>query len=217
MEQDWIPTWFSAMHTYAFQTADLLGAQCQIISQSGWGLRCGWDNHPDHTLPSIYDAACAIASWDEKWDFAAHPMDAVIVNLGTNDDGAFHQPPYVDPVSGETFQNKLLADGSYDEACLQAIMDAQVSFLRHLRELHPTAYLFWCYGMIGHNLEACLEAGVRRYSEESGDTRVRYLSLPETAQEDYGARAHPGREAHKKAATFLARELEFLSKGDGEA
>ena len=34
---EWNPGCFSAIHSYAFRTAQMLGAECSILSQSGWG------------------------------------------------------------------------------------------------------------------------------------------------------------------------------------
>ena len=52
-ETDWVPALFSASRTWAKRTADLLKADFRLISQSGWGVRSSWDNHPACTLPSI--------------------------------------------------------------------------------------------------------------------------------------------------------------------
>ena len=45
-EDDWVSPFFSAVNHYARLTADALGADWRIVSQSGWGLLSSWDNDP---------------------------------------------------------------------------------------------------------------------------------------------------------------------------
>ena len=30
----------------------------RAVSQSGWGVLSGWDNNPDHNVPSCYEKIC---------------------------------------------------------------------------------------------------------------------------------------------------------------
>ena len=104
-ETDWISTFFSAANHYGRMTADALGAEYRVVSASGWGLVSGWDNDPRCTLAPCYTQVCGLAAGErnaalgaqQPYDFAAWPADAVILNLGTNDWNAFHNPPWVDP------------------------------------------------------------------------------------------------------------------------
>ena len=45
-EEDWVSPFFSAVNHYAQMTADALGAEWRIVSQSGWGLLSSWDKRP---------------------------------------------------------------------------------------------------------------------------------------------------------------------------
>ena len=92
-EEDWVSAFFSAVPHYARLTAEALGAEWRIISQSGWGLLSGWDNDPRHCVMDYYEQVCGVAAGahnaalgaQQPYDFAAWPADAVIINLGTND------------------------------------------------------------------------------------------------------------------------------------
>ena len=67
--------------------------------------------------------------------------------------------------------------------------------------------LVWCYGMLGTPLLPLLQRGVDQYRAASGDSRVFLLTLPETTEDTYGARRHPGTAAHRAAAEVLAAFL----------
>ena len=107
-EQDWIPAFFSAENHYGRMTADALGAEYRIVSQSGWGVCTGWDNDPRHAIPPLYRQICGAADGPRNealgagrpYDFSGWPADAVIVNLGTNDANALRNPPWRDPADG---------------------------------------------------------------------------------------------------------------------
>ncbi len=211
-EEDWIPMFFSAAQGYPWQVADLCEADCRVISQSGWGVRSSWDNDPNCTLPSIYDMVCGPLQGEENLalgahepnDFAAWQPDVVIVNLGTNDGGATHQPAWQDPDTGERFQQTA------DEKGRAAFIKDAVSFLKHLREKNPEAYLLWAYGIVGREMAGAIHEAVGKYQTETGDLRVSFLLLPEMNEDTKGARNHPGKKAHENAAAVLADYLKTL-------
>lgn len=111
-EEDWVGAFFSAENHYGRLTADALGAEYRCISQSGWGIVTGWDNDVRHVMPPYYTQVCGVAMGQrnaalgaqQENDFAAWKPDAVIVNLGTNDTGAFDNPPWQDPATGKPRQ-----------------------------------------------------------------------------------------------------------------
>ena len=207
-ETDWTGAIFSASRGWAWQTADLLGGECRIVSQSGWGLRSGWDNNPHHALPEFYGQVCGTAPGGralgalEPYDFASWRPDAVLVNLGTNDAGAMNNPPWWD-MAGRRFQQ------TWQE--LDLLGEAAVSFLKLLHEKNPGAALVWAYGMLGDPLRACLEGAVARFRREAGAAAAWYLPLPAVSEATMGARMHPGplchRQAAETAADFLRNRL----------
>lgn len=214
-EQDWISMWFTALNGYAVMTADKTDADFRIISQSGWGILTGWDNNPNCALPDYYEQVCGLcngkvnekAGAKEPYDFTSWQPDFVIVNLGTNDDGAFNSPEWVNPENGETFKQHKNEDGTYREEDAARLKERGKNFLRRIRENNPKAVILWGYGMLGTPLLSVLEQTVREYREETGDRNARLVVLPEAKGEGIGARNHPGVLCHRQAAEVLAAEI----------
>lgn len=210
-EEDWISAFFTAENHYGRMTADALGAEYRIVSQSGWGILSSWDNDPHCRVLSYYEKVCGLAlgarngqlGAQQPNDFAAWPADGVIVNLGTNDTGASHNPPWTDPQTGETFAQDTSPENR--TRLEQAVVDG----LRMLRRCNPGALLVWVYGMLGDELRPTLEEAVARYRRETGDDRACFLPLPDTTPETVGARQHPGVESHRRVAEVLTA---FLSE-----
>ena len=166
-EEDWVGAFFSAENHYGRLTADALGAEYRCISQSGWGLVTGWDNDVRHVMPPYYTQVCGVAMGQRNAalgaqqdnDFAAWKPDAVIVNLGTNDTGAFDNPPWQDPATGKTHQMRRLSNGDFHPADAQKVANGVQHFLTLLRAKNPGAKLVWCIGMLGSELLPVLRQG----------------------------------------------------------
>ena len=209
-EEDWISAFFSAMNHYARFTADALGAEYRLVSQSGWGILSSWDNDPHCRVLSYYKEVCGLAQGarnrelgaQQPNDFAAWPADAVIINLGTNDAGASHNPPWTDPQTGETYGQNTTPE--HRALLEQAVVDG----LQMLRRCNPQALLVWVYGMLGDELRPTLEQAIARYRRETGDDRVCFFPLPDTTPETVGARQHPGVQSHHRAADALTSFLQ---------
>lgn len=207
-ETAWIPAFFSASRTWACQTAELLNAESRLISQSGWGLRSGWDNDPRHAMPDWYEAVCGPAQGEadqalgsqEQTDFSVWQPDAVLINLGTNDAHAMEISAWHGP-DGARFKQEATVEG------LRLVEDAAVRFLEQLRRDHPWAKLVWTYGMAGDWLRPQLEGAVARFREETGDEDIYYLPLPAAKAETMGSRQHPGFACHQEAAEAVAAFL----------
>jgi lysophospholipase L1-like esterase len=214
-EEDWIPMWFSAVDNYTAITAGMLNADYRVISQSGWGVLTAWDNNPDKNIPDIYEKVCGLLKGEKHealgtlkdHDFRSWQPDIVVVNLGTNDNGAFYSPEWKDETTGRTHKQRLMEDGNYHEEDLKAFEKAVESFLEKLRKFNPKAQLVWAYGMIGIPLMPAIYRAVEQYKKQSGDSKVAIFQLPNTTVETIGARSHPGKLAHEKAASELADYL----------
>lgn len=212
----WEP--FSLQNHYGRLTADALGAEYRCISQSGWGLVTGWDNDVRHVMPPYYTQVCGVAMGQrnaalgaqQENDFAAWKPDAVIVNLGTNDTGAFDNPPWQDPATGKPHQMRRLSNGGFHPADAQKVANGVQHFLTMLRAKNPGAKLVWCIGMLGSELLPVLRQGMEQYKTITGDSSVYLLELPNTTPETVGARQHPGAENHRQAAKVLTAFLRTI-------
>lgn len=209
-EVDWAPALFRPSRGWPRLTADLAGGEFRLVSQSGWGIRSGWDNDPRHALPDWYEPVCATAGEadlalgaGEPNDFAAWRPDAVFINLGSNDFNAMGISAWHGP-DGTRFKQEDTP------ACRRLIEAAALAFLHKLRRLNPGAKLVWAYGMAGDALRPQLEGAVERFREETGDREAYYLPLPAAAEAELGSRRHPGPACHEAAARAAAALLKEI-------
>ena len=214
-EMDWVAQLFSGYDNYAYKTAEALSADYQVVSQSGWGVYCGYNNDIHSNIPGIYDRVCAIETVNgegvfgsmEPMDFSRFEPDVVVINLGTNDSGACNFEAYTDPETGKVYKLARDESGALNADSAAAFQNAAMAFLSKLRECHPKAHLLWVYGMLGTDMEYSILAAVERYRTESGDEQVSYCRLPDTTPESVGARCHPGHLSHERAAETIVTEI----------
>lgn len=217
-EEDWIPMWFSALRNYTALTAVALDADYRVLSQSGWGVLTSWDNNPRANLPDYYEQVCGLLAGaknealgaGQPYDFASWQPDVVVVNLGTNDGGAFHSPAWKDEATGQMHKQRLNEDGTYNEEDLKAFERAAERFLAKIRRHNPQARIVWAYGMLGTPMMPAIYRAVDAYAKASGDRKVSVFQLPNMTEETAGARSHPGEAAHEQAAKALAGYLKEL-------
>ena len=187
-ETDWTSVFFGATKTWAFKLAQKLGADFNVISQSGWGVVCGYDGNLDHALLKYYGEVCSVANrfgGEREWDFSNFQPDWVIVNLGTNDQNPCQSRPDI----SEIFEAGV------------------VSFLQKIRRHNPKAKIVWCYGMIGHVLADRIDRAVQEYKKQSGDERVQCILLPNIDMEKTGALSHPTEIQQQEAADYLRSQI----------
>lgn len=219
---DWVSMIFTTEHHYALETCKHLNADYRIISQSGWGVYAGWDNNPNKTLSKYYTQVCGVLQDEqnralgscEAYDFSAWKPDAVVVNLGCNDSFAFNSPEWVDPVSGDIWKLRLNADGTYHEEDTKKISKAVYAFIELIRKCNPSAYIVWCYGMIGRGLQPYIEHAVKAYRQDTGDKHVSFLLLPDLLESWIAANNHPGIPSHLAASATLSQQLNHIFCGD---
>lgn len=214
-EQDWIPMFFSAVKSYAYQTAEMLDAEYRVFSQSGWGVYNTWDNNTRGAIPKYYKEICSLMPGPENerlggrqpHDFASWQPDFVVVNLGTNDASSFEQPEWVDEQTGERHKMRKNEDGSYHMEDVRAFQQAVKNFLGLIRECNPKAHIIWCYGMIGIDFQMYICEAVAEYVCETEDRNASYLQLPDMTTESVGSREHPGYLCHEEAAKVLTNYI----------
>lgn len=175
------------MKSYAYLVAQDLDADYETACYSGYGIVSGWtpdgSRNESMLLPPVYDLV--VEGHDEAWDFAAHPRDVVVINLGTND---------------------FTYTGT-DAARTEEFAQGYEAFLAHVREVNPESLIVCTLGsMLGCDaLYPTLERAVADYAERTGDARVMsYLSEPiDYAKEGCGTSGHPNEGSQRKIADAL--------------
>ena len=206
---DWISPYFGVAQHYGVLVCSKLSAEYRLISQSGWGIVNAWDNNTTCTLPLVYESlGCERGIAD--YDFESWRADVVIINLGTNDEGSFHNQGYTDPLTGNVHKMRLNEDGSYNADDIKVIQKGVVDFLKTLRQDNPKAYLVWVYGMLGDGLGRFIKAAVDEYVIKTEDKKASYLPLPDTKDDGFGSRQHPGPKSHQKSAEVIVNYLKEL-------
>jgi hypothetical protein len=220
-EEDWISMWFSGVINYTAMTAEYMNAEHRVLSQSGWGVFTSWDNNPNCNLPQYYEKVCGLLTGEnnealgafKENDFKSWQPDVVVVNLGTNDGGAFNSPEWKDEVTGKSYKQRLNEDGSFNEEDLNKFEEAVENFIAKLRKYNGKAKIVWIYGMLGIPMMPAIYRAVDRYIKKTGDIKVSVFQLPNTTEETVGARSHPGSLSHEKTAKALSEYLkEILTK-----
>ena len=204
-DMDWIPMYMSSSHNYINMISKKMNADVRIISQGGWGVYCSWDAIRENNIPRIYDQICGLAHGeynhglgaDLSYDSSSWQADAVVINLGTND-GTGITAFWENHKAIESFEQKLST-----KRCEEAVVD----FLKKLRKYYPKAHLLWVYGMLGYAISTNISRAVMAYIDETGDANVAFLTLPNTLDDEYGSRMHPGEKSHRKAADMISDYL----------
>jgi len=217
-EEDWISMWFSGVSNYTAMTAESMNAEHRIISQSGWGVLTSWDNNPHCNIPEYYEKVCGLLTGEknealgafEENDFESWQPDVVVVNLGTNDAGAFNSPEWKDEESGKIYKQRLNQDGTFNEEDLNSFEESVLNFLIKIRKYNKKAHIVWIYGMLGMPMMPAIYRAVDKYIKKTGDTKSSVFQLPNTTEETVGARSHPGILSHEKAAKALTDYLKEI-------
>lgn len=208
LQMEWIPSFFAASRSYASQVARNLNADFSCVSQCGWGLRWSWDGKKEASIPPHYENVCSVIGGDfqkqlgadKKYDFK-NGFDAVVINLGTNDNSALH------------LQNVESSDSKENR---ELFIQTGIDFLKKIREKNPSAKIIWCAGMIKLDIvPALIQKAVEQYKNQFNDDNVLYCTLDamedvEKCEEDMGSRGHPGPKTHKLAAEKLTEILSRL-------
>jgi len=216
-EEDWISMWFSGVSNYTAMTAEAINAEHRILSQSGWGVLTGWDNNPYSNLPEYYEKVCGVLTGEKNEvlgafrenDFDSWQPDVVVVNLGTNDAGAFNSPEWKDEKTGKVYKQRLNEDGTFNEEDLNSFEESVLNFLGKIRRYNKKSHIVWVYGMLGIPMMPAIYRAVDKYIKKTGDIKVSVFQLPNTTEETVGARSHPGILSHERAAKAL---IEYLKE-----
>ena len=184
--------------SYAALAARELGCEWSLVCESG--IAAGQAEKPlfpHHGMDEIYAYTDELydsrrGAMPQKWDFAAHPSDIVVINLGTNDATPIRFSP--DPLGVDRmedwFQQKFLG------------------LVRQVRSLNGKDALIVCsLGSMDYFLYDRIAAAVKAYQAETGDERIfafKYLPI-NNMSEGVGAAGHPSMKTHLR----MGRELAF--------
>ncbi len=187
---------------YAYKTAAALKADHSLVSVSGYGIISGYtgtgeEKIPEQTVPQYYKKlgfsyqkfGDTTAPQDIMWDFSRFVPDAIVINLGTNDDSYC--------LDHEDRQREY--------------SDEYKKFLSVVRGENPYAHIFCTVGIMGERIFKALKTAVDEYKKETGDKNITTFCFTEqdSKNDGYAADYHPTRKTHDKAAlalTDLVRE-----------
>lgn len=172
------------MLTFAALTAQELNCDFQVFSVSGWAIN---QSPFGGCLPSIYDKLDAFHDKTERaWSFAEHPVDMVVLGLGTND-------------SNWT--------GS-DTERLDAFEKQYSEFLGVLRERYPYASIVCVLGSlieVGHPIIKKVQQAIA----QRHDCHISFLTF-KRAMENNGeiGCSHPNLIKHREMADTLKAKIQ---------
>lgn len=167
--------------SYAFLTAAELGMDIQVCCTSGYGVEVGY-NADRVNMQEMYEytAYHHDNSEDALWSFE-RPADIVVINMGTNDNGARKQY------------------GVSEDQVLAGIKN----MMKIAREKNPDCKVVWCTGMMG----TTFKSGTMEIVEELGGAEAGYFFC-ELPKDTTGGGGHPSEEGHIAAAEVLTAFLE---------
>lgn len=180
---------------YAYLTAQLLDVDYSLVSKSGHGIISGYTGDGSKAtwgiMSDYYESFGSGGgsfkgnSPDSvKWDFKNHAYDAVVINLGTNDNSYTG----ADPAKREEYK------------------EGYIAFLKRVRKLNPDAKIFCTLGIMGDELFSTIESAVEAYITQTNDDNiVTYRFTPQNgAKNGLGADWHPSAVTHQEAAEAFA-------------
>lgn len=186
---------------YAYKTAQALNADYSMVSISGYGIISGYTDNgekkDDQTIPQYYESlGFSYGSFDGtkpqslSWDFSQFKPEAVVINLGTNDDSYCQS----------------------DSDKQQEYTDAYVEFIKKVREKNPDAKIFCTVGIMGGRIYTALEDAYINYTKETGDENIYVYKFDSQngAEDGYAADWHPTEKTHQKSSEAFAAEMKNI-------
>ncbi len=167
--------------SYAYLTAQQLGADIQVCCTSGYGVLCGY-NSDGANLQGMYPYTAYHndhSSDEALWSFD-RAADVVVINLGTNDKG--------------TYRSRLYNDNDMHEA-IKNMMELA-------REKNPDAKVVWVTGMMGITFKPIITDVVDELG--GADEGYYFCELPRGTS---GGAGHPDQAEHEAAAAVLTAFL----------
>ena len=188
-----------ATKSFAYKTAQKLGADYSMVCFSGHGIISGYTAGKKNTaqlVQPIYEqftntsSAKSFFTIDTPWDFTKFVPDYIVINLGTNDNS------YTKGVK----ERKEEFTAEYAE------------FLKMVRKDNPKAHIICTLGLSGDELYSSIQDAVTQYSEETGDKNLSSFRFSPQDIGKNGAAAdwHPTEKSHEIAANELSGYISDL-------
>ncbi len=121
----------SCIHSFGYLTAMAFGADFEFVSNSGWGLKWGYnDATGKDNIRKAYDnigISEKNKTIEKAWDQTVFAPDVVVVNVGGND-----YTSHINKLSGA---EKTAAEKDFTAAVKE--------FLEHIHTLYPEAVVMW--------------------------------------------------------------------------
>ena len=177
--------------SYAYLTAQQLGADYSAVCYSGHGVVSGYssgDKNAEGLVPDYYTLTSKQSDYAVPWDFSVRANDAVVINLGTND---------INYVSAE-FETRSVE-----------FTEGYLAFLNTIREKNPDAYIICTLGtMDGADLYPLIEEAVSTFRTQVDDKIMCYASAVQNGNADgYGSDWHPSEITQQNSAYVLADKI----------
>lgn len=180
--------------TYAYLTAEKLGADYSAVCFSGYGVYSGYTSNAvrnsEDLVPLYYDkAAFLYGGIGPYWDFGEFQSDIIVINLGTNDAS----------YCGKSFGGRQEFTRRYAE------------FIKQVRLHNPYSYIMCILGDMNNSMYSCIEAAVANYINETADNRVVAQSISYRMDiNDIVINGHPGYLSNVCAADDLSARIAEL-------
>lgn len=182
------------MKSYAYLTAERLNAEYSTVCYSGYGAVSSYSSDgsrkTDGLIGDQYGFVGSKSPYREAWDHSAHPVDVVVVNIGTNDN------TYV----GKDYEGRS-----------PGFVDAYLDLLKTIYTAHPEAKIICTVGTMGcSEMYPYIEEAIEKLREYTGNkcSITSYLSVTQDMNRDgLGSDWHPSPATHEKSAAVLADKI----------
>ena len=176
--------------TYAYLTAEALGADYSAVAFSGYGVVSGYTSsyyqNSKAVITEYYESSITNQSFEspyplEKWDFSQFVPDVVVINLGVND-----------------------AVYCSTQTRREEFVEKYKKLIGLVRWYNKSSHILCVLGDVNDSLYPYIEQAVNDYTHETQDRAVSSFQLHYNMAENGSViDGHPSDAAHQSAASEL--------------